>query len=211
MVKGNFNWGRQVQHIPKFIHTFIFRFIFVVWFESILPICHRDQDRHQSNLTNAPATPPPPPPTPTPNPPTPPPHPPPHPTPNPPPPPHPQPPHPPPPPHPQHPHPPPPPHPHRPGSKFHRANMGPIWVLSAPDRTHVGPMNLTIRANASGASIKNMDTRITWFHLRSNNVITTSKAQQNLLYIQQDVLCSWNPITKKPMYTNTNQRHLSCL
>ena len=30
--------------------------------------------------------------------------------------------------------------------KVHGANMGPTWVLSAPDRPHVGPMNLAIRA-----------------------------------------------------------------
>ena len=30
-------------------------------------------------------------------------------------------------------------------SKVHGANMGPYWVLSAPDGTHVGPMNLAIR------------------------------------------------------------------
>ena len=29
-----------------------------------------------------------------------------------------------------------------PNSKIHGANMEPTWVLSAPDRTHVGPMNL---------------------------------------------------------------------
>ena len=29
-------------------------------------------------------------------------------------------------------------------SKDHGANMGPIWVLSAPDGPHVGPMNLAI-------------------------------------------------------------------
>ena len=29
-----------------------------------------------------------------------------------------------------------------PDSKVHGANMGPTWVLSAPDRPHVGPMNL---------------------------------------------------------------------
>ena len=34
----------------------------------------------------------------------------------------------------------------RPGSKVHGANMGPTWVLSAPDGPHVGPMNLAIRA-----------------------------------------------------------------
>ena len=29
--------------------------------------------------------------------------------------------------------------------KFRGANMGPTWVLSAPDGPHVGPMNLAIR------------------------------------------------------------------
>ena len=32
-----------------------------------------------------------------------------------------------------------------PDSKVHGANMGPSWVLSAPDRPHVGPLNLAIR------------------------------------------------------------------
>ena len=32
-----------------------------------------------------------------------------------------------------------------PDSKMHGANMGPIWVLLAPDGPHVGPMNLDIR------------------------------------------------------------------
>ena len=32
-----------------------------------------------------------------------------------------------------------------PDSKIHGAKMGPIWVLSAPDGSHVGPMNLAIR------------------------------------------------------------------
>ena len=30
-------------------------------------------------------------------------------------------------------------------SNVHGANMGPTWVLSAPDGSHVGPMNLAIR------------------------------------------------------------------
>ena len=33
-----------------------------------------------------------------------------------------------------------------PDSKVHGANMGPTWVLSAPDGPHVGPMNLAIKA-----------------------------------------------------------------
>ena len=32
-----------------------------------------------------------------------------------------------------------------PDSKVHGANMGTTWVLSAPDRPHVGPMNIAIR------------------------------------------------------------------
>ena len=32
-----------------------------------------------------------------------------------------------------------------PDSKVHVANMGPTWVLSAPDGPHVGPMDLAIR------------------------------------------------------------------
>ena len=32
-----------------------------------------------------------------------------------------------------------------PDSKVHGANMGPTWVLSAPDGPHVGPMNLAIK------------------------------------------------------------------
>ena len=30
-------------------------------------------------------------------------------------------------------------------SKVHGANIGPNWVLPAPDGPHVGPMNLVIR------------------------------------------------------------------
>ena len=34
-------------------------------------------------------------------------------------------------------------------NKVHGANMGPTWVLSAPDGPHVGPMNLAIRGVTS--------------------------------------------------------------
>ena len=35
-----------------------------------------------------------------------------------------------------------------PDNKVHGANMGPTWVLSAPDGPHVGPMNLVLRVFA---------------------------------------------------------------
>ena len=34
-----------------------------------------------------------------------------------------------------------------PDSKVHGGNIGPIWVLSAPDGPHVGPMNLAITSD----------------------------------------------------------------
>ena len=34
---------------------------------------------------------------------------------------------------------------HIPDSKVHGANMGPTWVMSAPDEPHISPMNLAIR------------------------------------------------------------------
>ena len=36
-----------------------------------------------------------------------------------------------------------------PDSKVHGVNMGPIWVLSAPDGPHVGPMNLIFRVSVT--------------------------------------------------------------
>ena len=42
-----------------------------------------------------------------------------------------------------------------PDSKVHGANMGPIWVLSAPDGPHVGPMNLSIWAITCTRSLIN--------------------------------------------------------
>ena len=32
-----------------------------------------------------------------------------------------------------------------PDNKLHGANMGPTWVLSAPDGPHISPINLAIR------------------------------------------------------------------
>ena len=40
-----------------------------------------------------------------------------------------------------------------PDSKVHGANMGPTWVLSAPDGPHVGPMNFTIRVAMFGSGV----------------------------------------------------------
>ena len=42
-----------------------------------------------------------------------------------------------------------------PDSKVHGANMGPTWVLSAPDGPHVGPMNIAIRLGLWHMAIQN--------------------------------------------------------
>ena len=62
---------------------------------------------------------------------------------------------------------------HRPDSKVHGTNMGPTWVLSAPDGPHVGPMNLAIRAELLQPSPKERSHHVqeleadTISHLRS--------------------------------------------
>ena len=38
-------------------------------------------------------------------------------------------------------------------SKVHGANMGPTWVLLAPDGPHVGPMNFAIKADILQATM----------------------------------------------------------
>ena len=42
-------------------------------------------------------------------------------------------------------------------SKVHRANMGPTWVLSAPDGSHVGPMNFAIWGIAHNSAMDKLE------------------------------------------------------
>ena len=60
-----------------------------------------------------------------------------------------------------------------PDSKIHGANMGPTWVLSAPDGPHVCPMKLAIRDVING----------------THHMMTTSNGNFSLLL----VLCEGNP------------------
>ena len=57
-----------------------------------------------------------------------------------------------------------------PDNKVHGANMGPIWVLSAPDGPHVGPMNLAIGDYPSASEATLIPTQ-------------QNKAQQNCAFI----------------------------
>ena len=49
-------------------------------------------------------------------------------------------------------------------SKVHGANMGPTWVLSAPDEPHIGPMNLAIRNKKTVKSLCNAPLLIVYLY-----------------------------------------------
>ena len=77
-----------------------------------------------------------------------------------------------------------------PDSKVHGANMGPTWVLSAPDGPHVGPMNLAIRAPAQ-ANISHycwaqaMATSVfIYYHIYSYWFINPNQSHQAHMLIQ---------------------------
>ena len=50
-----------------------------------------------------------------------------------------------------------------PDNKVHGANMGPTWVLSAPDGPHVGSMNLAIKDSLYIDFWMNTDGKAPWF------------------------------------------------
>ena len=55
-----------------------------------------------------------------------------------------------------------------PDNKDHGANMGPIWVIAAPDGPHVGPMNLAIRDVIwRGTGTENENENITHYYIKS--------------------------------------------
>ena len=64
-----------------------------------------------------------------------------------------------------------------PDSKVHGANMGPTWVLSAPDGPHVGPMNLAMKWAPFFRHFKSASRWMTIFylmkHLLADNMSTS--------------------------------------
>ena len=84
-----------------------------------------------------------------------------------------------------------------PDSKVHGANMGPTWVLSAPDGPHVGSMNLVIRNCLTipvNWVIINFDTRLYPLLRQANTVIIIIHANLSLTLIWSRV---WNLVPKK--------------
>ena len=66
-----------------------------------------------------------------------------------------------------------------PDSKVHGANIGPTWVLSAPDGPHVGPMNFAIRAG------------MTWLPQSENLVQVHSWTKVYRIFFQRAVTSRW--------------------
>ena len=65
-------------------------------------------------------------------------------------------------------------------SKVHGANIGPTWVLSAPDGPHVGPMNPAIRASASVATSTIRISLVLWCEpnkIKHNKTVSISYVQ----------------------------------
>ena len=56
-------------------------------------------------------------------------------------------------------------------ARFIGANMGPTWVLSAPDGPHIGPMNLAIRVCTVNISFDNGYFNIDWMVFYKDSVI----------------------------------------
>ena len=73
---------------------------------------------------------------------------------------------------------------HNPDSKVHGANMGPTWVLSAPDGPHVGPMNLAIRVVLRLSPSYRM-------HLSESKFCLKPKMNTRQLYSSKSSLISW--------------------
>ena len=77
-----------------------------------------------------------------------------------------------------------------PDSKVHGTNMGPTWVLSAPDAPHVGPMNLAIKEFTAvcswgfGWERKNLLQVIVW-HWTGNKLLSESMMTSLLMHISR--------------------------
>ena len=58
--------------------------------------------------------------------------------------------------------------------KIHGANMGPTWVLSAPDGPHVGPMNLASREHQFELIFSIIDGQKSWRSYRqtTSDIVT---------------------------------------
>ena len=92
-----------------------------------------------------------------------------------------------------------------PDKKVHGANMGPTWVLSAPDGPHVGPMNFAMREGGQEITISKS---MTWglphnnktlgnidcpgtFNLEAGIVLDVDSTNERRCYVVTPPLIGW--------------------
>ena len=73
-----------------------------------------------------------------------------------------------------------------PDTKIRGANMGPTWVLSAPEGPHVGPMNLAIREDITESNAP----YITRFHDFRKHRGAVKIDTETLFYLRQEICFS---------------------
>ena len=79
-----------------------------------------------------------------------------------------------------------------PDSKVHGANMGPTWVLSAPDGPHVGTMNLAIRDDYLFIVLGVMQATGRWANGSAGHSRIYASPGFNLLKSAQESISCWN-------------------
>ena len=91
-----------------------------------------------------------------------------------------------------------------PDSKVHGVNMGPTWVLSAPDGPHVGSMNLAIRIGFLSYHMTNMNcNNFLWSKMDPTQccvkqvVVPPSQSIRDIRY-PLPVSCLWEQLAKLP-------------
>ena len=85
-----------------------------------------------------------------------------------------------------------------PDSKIHGVDMGPTWVLLAPDGPHVGPMNLAPRAPLTNGGSRNTDIIVNNFfflnltrHILHHKSDIIDCATEPLQRYESVIYCTW--------------------
>ena len=91
-----------------------------------------------------------------------------------------------------------------PDSQVHGANMAPVWVLSAPDGPHVGPMNLAIRGGFPKCLGSNIYLGRHVLHSQAPLLYTFYNPNIQRLVLQQSpVPCLWQTTVTSQSWTGS--------
>ena len=101
-----------------------------------------------------------------------------------------------------------------PDSKVHGANMGPTWVLSAPDEPHVDPMNLAIWAVMQNRSLWYLSSLHLVAYLLGVEMAEVGQFLPGAGWIEQGKVFEFlscvltNPLTDMFTYSTISRTHL---